>query len=110
MSYRLKQTLQYGVTPPQAFATTKAQLPTAFPLESAVAAKVSRERIIPKSGIRFADKMLRRKGVNVENRKALEYTAKSAARRGGTFVFGRRMTPKKWVPVFGKVMRKRNCS
>jgi hypothetical protein len=41
MSYRLKQTLQYGVTPPQAFATAKTQLPTAFPLESALAANLS---------------------------------------------------------------------
>jgi hypothetical protein len=32
------------VLPPQAFATAKAQLPTAFPLESALAAKVSRRR------------------------------------------------------------------
>jgi hypothetical protein len=46
MSYRLRQTLQYGVLPPQAFATAKAQLPTAFPLESALAAKVSRLRAL----------------------------------------------------------------
>src|SRR4051812_16929875 len=32
---------------------------------------------------------MRQKRASVENRKALEYTAKSAARRGGTFVFGK---------------------
>jgi hypothetical protein len=62
MSYRLIKTLQYGVAPPQAFAIAYAQLPTAFPLESAVAAKVSRARVIPKSGIRFSDKMIAKKG------------------------------------------------
>jgi hypothetical protein len=73
MSYRLKETLQYGVLPLQAFATAKAQLPTAFPLESALTAKVSR---LPA----FCGR--------VENRKALQYNSKSAARRGGTFLFG----------------------
>jgi hypothetical protein len=92
MSYRLKQTLQYGVLPPQAFATAKAQLPTAFPLESALAAKVSQPQ--PLWG-------------RVENRKVLQYNSKSAARRGGTFLFGSRMTPKSGRRFSEKVMRKR---
>jgi hypothetical protein len=52
MSYRLKQTLQYGVTPPQAFATVKTQLPTAFPLESGLAANLSPQRSMPRANRR----------------------------------------------------------
>jgi hypothetical protein len=89
MSYWLIQTLQYGVTPPQAFATANAQLPTAFPLESALAAKVS-------PAVQGQ--------ARVENRKALQYNSKSAARRGGTFLFGARARCRKgWNP--GKLVR-----
>jgi hypothetical protein len=49
MSYQLSQTLQYGVTPPQAFATIHAQLTTGFPLESALAANLSPQR--PLAGV-----------------------------------------------------------
>ncbi|MGZ3269137.1 MAG: aminotransferase class III-fold pyridoxal phosphate-dependent enzyme, partial [Croceibacterium sp.] len=73
--------------PPQAFATAKTQLPTAFPLESALAAKVSQPRVL---------------WGRVENRKVLQYNSKSAARRGGTFLFGQAHDPEKWAPVFGK--------
>jgi hypothetical protein len=93
MSCRHVQTLQYRVTPPQAFATPGTHLPTGFPLESALAANLSQVTHGPaqRKPVLGQEHGPRQAGnaASVENRKALQYNLKSAARRGGTFLFGR---------------------
>ncbi|MGH6683504.1 MAG: hypothetical protein ACRECA_06190 [Pseudolabrys sp.] len=94
MSYYLFKTLQYGVTLVQAFATPHTQLPTAFPLESAVAANLSQRGLLLS---------------RVDSARPRNRMKKVPPGEAAHFVFGLRMILESGHRFSEKIMRRENA-